>query len=293
MNAITFAAVTQRFGGVTAVDAVDLEIEAGRTVALLGANGAGKSTSIALMLGLTRPTTGNVRIFDETPDAAVAAGAVGAMLQDGALVPGLTVRETVDFVRGLYPDPLPLAEVLELTGLTDIARRRTTRLSGGQARRVDVALAIAGGPRLLILDEPTTALDVEARRAFWTAMRSYAGAGRTVLFATHYLEEADENADRIVVLARGGVAADGTPAQIKSMVGGATVSFTLGTQSVAGLDLLPGVNGVRITGETAALTTLDPDATVQALYRTDLTVRDLRVTGADLEDAFLALTGEQ
>lgn len=293
MNAITFTAVTKHFGDIAAVDGVDLEVRAGRTVALLGANGAGKSTSISMMLGLARPTSGSVRIFGKSPDAAVAAGDIGAMLQDGALAPGLTVREAVDFVRSLYPAPMPLGEILELTGLTGIAKRRTTQLSGGQVRRVDVALAIAGAPRLLVLDEPTTALDIESRRSFWAAMRSYAATGRTVLFATHYLEEADENADRIIVLARGRVVADGMPAQIKSTVGGATVTFTLGGQSVSGLGLLPGVTGVRIVGGTAVLTTLDPDATVQALYRTDLTVRDLRVSGANLEDAFLALTGGQ
>jgi ABC-2 type transport system ATP-binding protein len=214
------------------------------------------------------------------------------MLQDGALVPGLTVREAVEFVRGLYPEPLPLDEVLSLANLTALAKRRADRLSGGQAQRVRFALAIAGAPRLLVLDEPTAAMDVESRRSFWASMRAYADGGRTILFATHYLEEADENADRVIVIARGQVVADGTAQEIKSAVGGRTVRFSIGEQSTAGLDALPGVTGVEVRGESVWLRTTDPDATVRALYASGIEVRDLEVKGADLEEAFLSLTGD-
>jgi ABC-2 type transport system ATP-binding protein len=215
------------------------------------------------------------------------------MLQDGALVPGLTVREVVEFVRSLYPDPMPLAEVLSLANLTDLAKRRADQLSGGQAQRVRFALAVAGAPRLLVLDEPTSAMDVESRRAFWASMREYAAGGRTILFATHYLEEADENADRVIVMTRGRVVADGTAQEIKSTAGGSTVRFTIGDQPTAGLDTLPGVTAVEVRGGAALLRTTDPDATVQALYASGTRVRDLEVKGPDLEDAFLSLTGDR
>ncbi|WP_031172992.1 ABC transporter ATP-binding protein [Streptosporangium roseum] len=293
MNAIAFTDVSKSYGNVLAVDGLDLAVEAGRTVALLGPNGAGKSTSINMLLGLLRPTRGRIEVLGTSPDEAVARGEVGAMLQSGELIPELTVRELVDFVRRLYPRPLGLDEILRMADLTDLVKRRAGRLSGGQAQRVRFALAIAGAPKLLVLDEPTAAMDVEARLRFWAGMRAYAAGGRTVLFATHYLEEADENSDRVIVVARGRVVADGTAAQIKAGAGGQTVRFTLDGQAAAGLDALPGVTAVEVEADTATLRTADPDATVAALYRgTSLRVRDLRITGAALEDAFLALTQE-
>jgi ABC-2 type transport system ATP-binding protein len=292
MNAITFAGVSKSYDTVRAVETLDLEIGSGQAVALLGPNGAGKSTSIGMLLGLVRPSGGTVSVFGDTPDAAVRGGRVGAMLQDGALVAGLTVRELVEFVRGLYPDPMPLDEVLALANLTSLAKRRADRLSGGQAQRVRFALAAAGAPRLLVLDEPTSAMDVESRRSFWASMREYAAGGRTILFATHHLEEADENADRIIVMARGRVVADGTAEEIKAAAGGRTVRFTIGDQHTAGLDTLPGVTEVEVRGGSARLRTADPDATVQALYASGIRVQGLEVKGADLEDAFLSLTGD-
>lgn len=293
MNAIAFTDVSKSYGNVLAVDGLDLAVEAGRTVALLGPNGAGKSTSINMLLGLLRPTRGRVEVLGTSPDEAVARGEVGAMMQSGELIPELTVRELVDFVRRLYPRPLGLDEILRMADLTGLVKRRAGKLSGGQAQRVRFALSIAGAPKLLVLDEPTAAMDVESRLRFWEGMRAYAAGGRTVLFATHYLEEADENSDRVVVVARGRVVADGTAAQIKAGAGGQTVRFTLDGQAAAGLDALPGVTAVEVEEGTATLRTADPDATVAALYRgTSLRVRDLRITGAALEDAFLALTQE-
>ncbi|GAA3414457.1 ABC transporter ATP-binding protein [Streptosporangium vulgare] len=293
MDAIALTDVSKSYGDTLAVDGLDLTVEVGRTVALLGPNGAGKSTSINMLLGLTRPTRGRVEVFGGSPGEAVARGDVGAMLQTGDLIPELTVRELVDFVRRLYPEPLGLDELLRMADLTDLARRPAGKLSGGQAQRVRFALAVAGAPRLLMLDEPTAAMDVESRLRFWKSMREYAAGGRTVLFATHYLEEADENSDRVVVIARGRIVADGTAAQIKAGSGDRVVRFVLGGQAVAGLDALPGVSAVEVADDVATLRTADPDATVAALYRgTSLEIRDLRIAGADLEDAFLALTRE-
>ncbi|GAA3604777.1 ABC transporter ATP-binding protein [Nonomuraea rosea] len=293
MNAIVFDNVSKHYGDVLAVDDLSLAIEPGRTVALLGPNGAGKSTSINLLLGLLAPTQGTISIHGRTPAQAVKDGELGAMLQDGALIPELSVKELVDLVRRLYPNPLELGEILELADLTALAGRRAGKLSGGQAQRVRFALAMAGAPRILLLDEPTAAMDVESRLRFWAGMHDYAAGGRTVLFATHYLEEADEHSDRVIVIARGRVAADGTAAEIKRGVGGQTVRFALGEQPAAGLGTLPGVSAVEVSAGVVTLHTSDTDATVAGLYRgTTLDVRDLHLSGADLEAAFLAITRE-
>ncbi|MEV4074016.1 ABC transporter ATP-binding protein [Nonomuraea fuscirosea] len=292
-NAVEFDHVSKHYGAVLAVDDLSLSIEPGTTVALLGPNGAGKSTSINLLLGLLLPSSGAVRVHGGTPAEAVRAGQMGAMLQNGALIPELTVKELIDLVRRLYPDPLALDELLGLADLTELAGRRAGRLSGGQAQRVRFALAVAGAPRILLLDEPTAAMDVESRLRFWASMHDYAAGGRTVLFATHQMEEADEHSDRVIVIARGRLAADGTAAQIKADAGGQAVSFVLGEQPAAGLDRLPGVTAVEIAGGTATLHTSDTDATLDGLYRgTALDVRGLTLTGADLEAAFLQLTRE-
>jgi ABC-2 type transport system ATP-binding protein len=289
--AATFAAVSKRYGPVTALDGVDFEIRRGETVALLGPNGAGKSTTIGLLLGLERLDSGRIAVLGGSPEHAVAAGRVAAMLQEGGLPPGATVAELVDFVRQLYPRPLPLGEVLELAGLGDLAGRRSERLSGGQAQRVRFALAIAGNPELAFLDEPTTGMDVEARHAFWDRMRAFAAQGRTVLFATHYLEEADAVADRVLALQRGRVVADGPVTAIKARSSRRVVRCTLPGADSRTLGRLPGVTEVSLHGDSVRLTTGDADATVRALFATGLPVRDLEVSGGGLEEAFLALTG--
>jgi ABC-2 type transport system ATP-binding protein len=288
--AVDFQSVAKHFGQVKAVDGLHLTVRRGEIVALLGPNGAGKSTAANLLLGLLRPTSGRVTVLGRRPADAVAAGLVGAMLQDGGLMPGVTVAGIVGLARALYPHPRPLAELLTDADLTGIANRRVDRLSGGQTQRVRFAMAIAGDPDLLILDEPTTAMDVESRQEFWRTVRGYAARGTTVLFATHYLDEADENADRIVVVADGRVVVDGTPGEVKSAAGEQRVRFTIGDGDLAGLDLLPGVTGVEARGPSVTLRTTDAEATVRALLCSRPSTPNLEVTGADLEDAFLALT---
>ncbi|MFE5085360.1 ABC transporter ATP-binding protein [Streptomyces mirabilis] len=288
-RAVSFTGAVKAFGTVRAVDGVDLEIGRGETVALLGRNGAGKSTTISLLLGLNEPDEGTVALFGGPPEAAVRAGRVGAMLQETRPVPRVTVRELVSFVAGRYPAPLPVADALELAGIADLAGRRVDRLSGGQAQRVRFAMALAGNPDLIVLDEPTAALDVEARRAFWDSMRSYARRGHTVLFSTHYLEEADAHADRILVIDHGRLVADGTGEQLKRAVGGNLVSFDLAGRGTEGLTLLPGVVSVEVRGDRALLRTDDSDATVLALAELGA-IRGLEVVPASLDDAFMALT---
>ncbi|MCX2971839.1 MULTISPECIES: ABC transporter ATP-binding protein [Streptomyces] len=292
---VGFTGAVKEFGAVRAVDGLDLTIGTGERVALLGRNGAGKSTSIGLLLGLDEPTSGSVRLFGRAPADAVREGRVGAMLQDTKPVPRVTVKELVSFVAATYPRPLPVAETLELAGLADLAGRRADKLSGGQAQRVSFAVALAGDPDLLVLDEPTAALDVQARRAFWESMRSFTDRGKTVLFSSHYLEEADQNADRVVVIDRGRLIADGSSAEIKRAVGSSHVSFDLpdgsGGQAPAGLESLPGVLSVTVAEGRVRLRTSDSDATVDALPGV-VRVRGLEVAPAGLEDAFLSLTDD-
>jgi ABC-2 type transport system ATP-binding protein len=214
--------VTRRFGAITAVDDLSLHIEPGETVALLGPNGAGKTTAVEVLLGLLKPERGAVRLFGGRPVDAVTRGRVGAMLQDAGLPSGATVAELVGLMRGLYPQPLSLDDALRFTDLEEVADRQSQRLSGGQRQRLRLAMALAGNPELLVLDEPTAALDVEARRAFWARARASVAEGRTLLFATHRLEEADAVADRVLVISRGRLVADGTPDEVKAMAGGGT-----------------------------------------------------------------------
>jgi ABC-2 type transport system ATP-binding protein len=226
------------------------------------------------------------------PRDAVAAGAIGAMLQIGSLIGQLSVRELIDLTAALYPHPMDVDEVLALTGLTDIAERRTEKLSGGQTQRVRFALAIVADPDLLVLDEPTVALDVEGRRDFWSAMRTFARSGKTVLFATHYLEEADAFADRIILMAQGRIVADGPTSEIKARVGMKTIRATLPDAATDELLALPGVTSADLHGETAILTCTDSDTALRALLGRFPKARDIEVLGANLEAAFLALTGD-
>lgn len=280
-------------GTVQAVRGIDISISPGETVALLGPNGAGKSTTIDLLLGLLPPDSGTVTLFGRKPADAIKAGAIGAMLQVGSLLRELTVRELVSMMASLYPNPLPVEDVLELTGIGDIAARRTEKLSGGQTQRVRFAIGLVSNPDLLVLDEPTVALDVEARRDFWATMRTFTARGKTVVFATHYLEEADAYADRIILMARGRIVADGPATEIKATVGLRTIRATLPAADLAALAHLPGVSTADQRGEAIILTCSDSDAAIRALLAACPAARDLEITGAGLEQAFLQLTGDE
>jgi ABC-2 type transport system ATP-binding protein len=244
-----------------------------------------------MLLGLSVPDRGTISVFGAPPIQAVQAGQVGAMLQDAGFVATARVRDLLGLARALYPKPMPAEQVLSIAGLTELVDRRLDKLSGGEAQRVRFAFALAGDPQLLVLDEPTAAMDVATRQSFWAAMRRYAAFGHTVLFATHYLTEADDYADRILVMAQGRLVADGTGADIRQLAGGRTVSFDLAGASTSGLAALTGVREVEVKGDRAWLRTQDSDATVHALVHSGRTYRNLEVTSAGLEDAFLALTG--
>jgi ABC-2 type transport system ATP-binding protein len=272
------------------VRGLDLDIESGEAVALLGPNGAGKSTTIDMLLGLTRPDRGAVSLFGQSPEEAVAAGRIGAMLQVGSLIPDLSVREVVAMLAALYPAPMEIDEVLELTGISSLAERRTQKLSGGETQRTRFAIALVSNPQLLVLDEPTVGMDVEGRRAFWATMRELARSGKTILFATHYLEEADSYADRAVLVARGNVVADGPTTEIKARVGGRTIRATLPGADLQALESLPGVTRADSHGRTVILGCSDSDTAIRALLDSYPDARDIEIAGAGLEEAFVELT---
>ncbi len=280
-------------GPIRAVDGIDVVIAPGETVALLGPNGAGKSTTIDMLLGLLEPDEGSVSVFGHTPSEAVDAGAVGAMLQSGELIRDLSVRELVAMMASLYPSPMAVPEVLALTGAEGFADQRTQKLSGGQTQRVRFAVALVSDPALLVLDEPTAAMDVEGRHSFWGTMRAFAARGRTILFATHYLEEADDYADRAVLMSNGRVVADGPTNEIKAMVGSRTIRATLRSAALEELRALPGVSAAERRGEGVRLTCSDSDAAIRALLAAHPEARDIEIEAAGLEQAFLRLTGDE
>lgn len=276
---------------VHAVAGIDLRVDAGEVVAVLGPNGAGKTTLLDMVLGLTEPNQGAVQIFGLMPRRAVAAGRISAVLQTGGLLRDLSVRETVRMIGSTFDRPAPVEDVIARAGLTALADRRVSKCSGGEQQRLRFALALLPDPDLLVLDEPTAGMDVTARREFWAAMHAEAAEGRTVLFATHYLTEADDFADRIVVLAGGRVIADGSTDEIRQNAADRTVTARLDHVDGA-IDRLRAVDGVVDVLEEDGRVTVratDSDA-VARLLLTELDARDLRVTDAALEEAFVALT---
>jgi ABC-2 type transport system ATP-binding protein len=288
--AIRLANVTKTFGPVRAVRGIDLTIEQGEIVAFLGPNGAGKTTSIDMMLGLSQPTSGSVDVLGLRPRQAIARGLVSAVMQTGGLLKDLTVRETVAYMASLFADTQPIDEVLEHAGITGIAGRKVAKCSGGEQQRLRFAMALLSDPALLLLDEPTTGMDVEGRRAFWSAIRRDAERGRTVLFATHYLEEADQYADRIVLMRKGRIVADGTGSEIKALAAGRTVRATLQHPDHAALSRLAGVDSVEVRGDTVLVHARDTDAVARHLLN-ETDARDLEITTRGIEEAFLTLTG--
>jgi ABC-2 type transport system ATP-binding protein len=289
--AIELTGVRKHFGDVQAVRGVDVNVASGEIVAMLGPNGAGKTTTIDMILGPSQPTSGQVSVYGMHPRQAVTHGLVSAVMQTGGLLKDLTVMETVQYTASLFAQGKPPAEVLERAGITKIADRRVGKCSGGEQQRLRFAMALVSDPELLVLDEPTTGMDVEGRRSFWASIRKDAEQGRTVLFATHYLEEADAYADRIILLRHGQKIADGTASEIKAMAAGRTVRATLAGADETELRDIRGADSVEIRGDTVLIHSGDSDAVARYLL-TRTSARDLEITARGIEEAFLALTSD-
>jgi ABC-type multidrug transport system ATPase subunit len=288
---VSLSQLSKYYGPVRALDGIELGIRPGTTVALLGPNGAGKSTAIELLLGLLDADHGSAFLFGSSPGQAIAAGRVGAMLQDTKLMSGVSVGALLRVIQGVYPHPADLLTLIQAAGIDGLLRRRTDQLSVGESQRVRFALAASGDPQLIVLDEPTVAMDVRAREAFWGVLRAYAASGKTILFSTHYLEEADTYAGRVILLRSGRIIADGSPDQVKSDAG---IARTVRFRSLAGspdrFRQLAAVTAVHADGDRITLLTADADATVWALYSLRDTITDLAVATGGLQEAFLALT---
>jgi ABC-2 type transport system ATP-binding protein len=281
---------SKRYGEVQALRDVSLIIQPGEVVAMLGPNGAGKTTSISLMLGTRKPTSGTARLFGMSPKDLKARSRIGVMLQESGVPGMLRVEEIVDLFRSYYPAPLPTAAAIKMAGLEEKTRSLVKDLSGGQRQRLYLALALCGNPDALFLDEPTVGMDVEGRRLFLDEIGELAAKGRTVVLTTHYLEEADQLARRIIVIDHGKVIADSTPAEIKGRVAGKRMTFSTPSPSdesqLAGLPL----KSIQIEGRRVRLLTNEPEQVLRELFRRGVEIHDLEVAGADLEEAFVAMT---
>jgi ABC-2 type transport system ATP-binding protein len=290
-SAVELRHVTKHYGAIEALKGISLTVAPGEVVAFLGPNGAGKTTAIALMIGMRRPTSGRVALFGESPRLAKNRRRIGVMLQETGVPETLTVRELVELFRRFHDHPMGTPEAIRMAGLEDKATTRLARLSGGQKQRVYFALALVGNADALFLDEPTTGLDVEARRSFWDQINLQVAQGKTIVLTTHNLEEADALAKRIVVINQGQIIADGTPDAIKGSVGGKHVRFRALNLTLEDLRALPGVQSVQLIGTKFDVFTMQPEALLAALFTHGAELHDLEVVGAGLEEAFLALTG--
>jgi ABC-2 type transport system ATP-binding protein len=280
---------TKKYGAVEALKGISLDIELGEVVAMLGPNGAGKTTSISLLLGLRKPTSGKALLFGLKPDDLNARSRVGVMLQESGIPTVLKVRELVDLFRSYYPKPMARDRAIAMAGLEEKANAQVKELSGGQKQRLYFALAVCGDPDVLFLDEPTVGMDVEGRRSFIERIAEFIQMGRTVVLTTHYLEEADQLAKRVIVIDRGLVIADASPQEIKSRVAGKRVRFTSASLTEKDMEGLP-VTTSTFVDHTVQLLTNQPEAVLRELFRRGVEMSDLEVSGADLEDAFISLT---
>lgn len=292
-DALSLRGVTRSYGEVRALDGLDLEIRSGEIVALLGPNGAGKSTAMEMMVGLATPQQGSVRVLGTDPTTATRTGLIGTMLQAGALLPDQRVRTMLRMLHSLQAHPMPMAEVVDGADIAELMPRRISALSGGQSQRVRFAIALLGDPQVLLLDEPTVGMDIGARRAFWQQMRRVAASGRTVVFATHHLEEAEREAGRVVVMDRGRVVADGTGAEIAAVVAGRVI--TLRGVAPERVTALPGVDSADVDktdDRRVRAVCTDSDAALAALFTGPLAgdVHDVLVSAPGLEEAFLRIT---
>jgi ABC-2 type transport system ATP-binding protein len=288
----TLTGVTKRYGDTLALDGLSLALRPGEVVALLGPNGAGKSTAVRLLLGLIVPTTGAARVFGGDPRSAKTRLRVGAMLQVARIPETLRVREHIDLFRSYYPNPLSMEEIVRIAQLEGIEDRMFSKLSGGQKQRVLLGLALCGDPDLVFLDEPTVGMDIEARRGLWQQIRILANRGKTVLLTTHYLEEADALAHRIVVINKGKIVREGTPAEVKSSSAGRKIRCRT-RLAAESLYMLPGVVSVEKSGEDVIMMSSSVEEAVREMLRRDETLSDLEITSPALEDAFLALTASR
>ncbi len=294
--------VTKRFpNGVVALDDLSLSLRRGEVVALLGPNGAGKSTAVKLLMGLSSPTSGSVSIFGADPRNHRARLRTGVMLQGGRAPEMLRVREHIEIFRGYYPNPMAYADIIQIAGLDGIETRLFGQLSGGQKQRVLFAIALSGDPELIFLDEPTVGLDIKSRRGMWAQIELLAARGKTVLLTTHYLEEADSLARRIVVIDKGRIVCEGTPAEVKSL--GSVASGTAKNSNIKiircataipvhALVNMPGVTSATVNGEFTTILASLPEATLRELLALDPSLHSIDVQSPKLEDAFLALTGD-
>src|SRR3989441_5722377 len=280
---------TKKYGEIEALGGVTIRIEPGEVVAMLGPNGAGKTTSISILLGLRKPTSGKALLFGLEPTNLLARSKVGVMLQESGVPQMLKVNEIVNLFRSYYPKPMPRDRAIGMAGLEEKADALVRELSGGQRQRLYFALAVCGDPDVLFLDEPTVGMDVEGRRSFIDRIAEFAHMGRTVVLTTHYLEEADQLAQRVIVIDRGLVIADAPPAEIKSRVAGRRVRFTAPALKETDLEGLP-VTAVTMNAHNVQLLTNQPESVLREIFRRGLEISDLEVAGADLEDAFIAMT---
>ncbi len=281
---------------IQAVDGINLDIHTGEIVALLGPNGAGKTTTLDMVLGFTSPTSGSISIFDRSPREAVADGRIAAVLQAGGLLRDLTVQETVTLIASTHNNPMSVDEALHRSGLTELATRRVQACSGGEQQRLRFALALLGDPDLLILDEPTTGMDVEARRAFWETMQTEVQRGRTVVFATHYLQEAEDFAQRTVLMANGRIVADGPTDEVRRQASGKRVKARFSTERLASVSAtisrFDGVRSVSSDQHGLIIDTTDSDGLARLILQ-DLEGTDLEIESASLENAFVQLTSNE